>query len=112
MVVVARLTEMLIGDPPALDEAFPLWNRDLGRGATPRERSNGFFSWGGEALKASSKVAIDVLAFRPMPPAPKVKAGNWLSKLRVDWPIDVDERHFARDRDGRRNCERFRLSSN
>lgn len=73
---MARLTEMLIGDPPALDDAFALWKRDLGLGATPRFRSKGFFSCGGEALKASSKEAIDVLPLRPMPPAPKVKAGN------------------------------------
>lgn len=77
-------------------------------------RSKGFFSRGGEALKASSNEGVEavLLPFMPIPPAPNVKAGNWLSDPLLSWPIDVEDRHFVRVRDGRRNCERFRLIFN
>lgn len=82
VLVAARLGWAPMGEPFArLVLALEKKRRDRGAAAAQRELSKGFLSCGGDSLKHSSSDEMDVPFIKPLPPAPNVKVGSWLSAL-------------------------------
>jgi hypothetical protein len=107
--VTDRLIETLIGDPPARPGALEPAKSGRDRKGPPSELSKGFLSCSGDSMKHSSKETDDVLPFRPLPPAPKVNVGNWLSAVFESCTMLVVEEHLVRESEGRRKVDRLRL---
>jgi hypothetical protein len=109
----ARPTDLLV--TPCDGEAFPrfgalaLENNKRGRGALGRRFPKGFFSWGGDSVKHSSRemfVFEDPLVI-PLFPAPNVNWGSSFSLARGAM-VEV-ERHFVRLSEGRFRLDFLRL---
>ena len=79
--VTERFTWTLMGDPPPRGKALTFAKSCRGLGGPFIELSKGFRSCGGDALKHSSSDEMDMLVASPLPPAPNLNAGNWLSTL-------------------------------
>jgi hypothetical protein len=109
----ARPTDLLV--TPCDGEAFPrfgafvLENNKRGRGALGTTLPKGFFSWGGDPIKHSSRemLVFEEQFVKPLFPAPNVNWGSSFSLTRG--VMIVVERHFVRLSEGRFRLDFLRL---